>query len=77
MELSWTGVFETVENGWVQARVAEVPGVITAGPTHDDARILLVDALCEYLLSLGQGEPSPPVPETARRETLHVVIDAA
>jgi predicted RNase H-like HicB family nuclease len=77
MELTWTGVFETVENGWVQARVAEVPGVITAGPTYDDARSLLVDALREYLLSLGQGEPSPPVPETARRETLHVVIDAA
>jgi predicted RNase H-like HicB family nuclease len=77
MELIWTGVFETVDDGWVQAWVAEIPGVITAGPTLEEARRLLVDALREYLLSLGQGEPSPPVAETARRETLRVVIDAA
>jgi predicted RNase H-like HicB family nuclease len=77
MELIWTGVFETVDDGWVQARVAELPGVITAGPTLEEARRLLVDALREYLLSLGQGEPTPPVPDTAHREALHVVIDAA
>jgi hypothetical protein len=28
-------------------------------------------------LSLGQGEPTPPVPDTAHREALHVVIDTA
>jgi predicted RNase H-like HicB family nuclease len=77
MELTWTGVFETVEGGWVQARIAEVPGVITVGPTHEQARKLLVDALREYLLSLGEGEPHPPVPETAHRESVHVVIGAA
>lgn len=77
VELTWTGVFETVEDGWVQARVAEVPGVITAAPTQDEARESLVDALREYLLSLGDGEPQPPVPATAHRETLHVVIAAA
>jgi predicted RNase H-like HicB family nuclease len=51
-----TAVFENVENGWVQAQIAEMPGVITVAPTLDEARELLVDAFREYLLALG-GTP--------------------
>jgi predicted RNase H-like HicB family nuclease len=75
-DLTWTAVFETVEEGWVQARVAELPGVITTAPSLGEAKALLLDAVREYLLSLRQ-EPPEPTAESAVRESLHVVIDAA
>jgi predicted RNase H-like HicB family nuclease len=50
-----TAVFEEVEEGWVQARVKEIPAVITAGPSRAEAEDLLFDALQEYVLSLGDG----------------------
>src|SRR5919109_1751722 len=40
-----TAVYELVEDGWTQARLAELPAVITAAPTRQEARELLVDAL--------------------------------
>ncbi len=58
-------VYEPVENGWTQARIAELPGVITAAPTREGAKELVLDALREYLLSLtdvppgGGGEREP------------------
>ena len=73
--IALTAVFETVEQGWVQARLAELPAVITAAPTLDAARELLADALREYLLSLAES------PSTARgqngaahSEPLEIVI---
>ncbi len=49
-------IYEPVENGWVQARIEGIPEVITAGPTRDEARVLVLDALREYLLSIrGNG----------------------
>ena len=47
-----TAVYESVENGWVQARLEELPAVITAAPTRAEAEELLDDALAEYLASL-------------------------
>jgi predicted RNase H-like HicB family nuclease len=50
-------VYEPVDDGWVQARIEGIPEVITAGPTRDEARVLVLDALREYLLSIrGNGE---------------------
>jgi hypothetical protein len=60
-----TIVYEPVENGWTQARIVELPAVVTAGPTRADAKALVLDALREYLLSLrsaaedGDGEREP------------------
>jgi predicted RNase H-like HicB family nuclease len=48
-----TVVFEATEEGWIQARIAEIPEVITVAPTRDEARAMVIDALREYLLSLG------------------------
>ncbi len=48
-----TAIFEPVEDGWIQARIAEIPGVITAGPDVESAKELLADALREYVLALG------------------------
>lgn len=50
-ELTLTVVYEPVDEGWVQARIAELPAVITVGHDKDEARLLVVDALREYLLA--------------------------
>jgi len=47
-----TVVFETVEDGWVQAQIREIPAVITVAPTRQEAKGAVIDALREYLLSL-------------------------
>jgi predicted RNase H-like HicB family nuclease len=63
--LELTIAYQPVENGWTQARIAELPPVITAGPTREEAKALVLDALREYLLSLqteavaGDGEREP------------------
>lgn len=64
-----TAVFEPVEDGWVQASIAEIPGVITAGPSLDEAKELLADALREYLLAVGEldGESSSSPSRTTER----------
>jgi predicted RNase H-like HicB family nuclease len=55
-ELSYTAVYEEVDNGWTQARILEVPSVITAGASRDEARELLRDALREYLASFMESD---------------------
>lgn len=53
-EVTLTAMFEIVEGGWTQARIREIPEVITAGPTREEAEELLRDALLEYVSSLAQ-----------------------
>jgi hypothetical protein len=55
--LQLTPVYEQVEGGWTQARLLELPGVITAAPTRQAAQESLMDALREFLLSF-RPEPS-------------------
>ncbi|HEV8635734.1 MAG TPA: hypothetical protein VG370_16020 [Chloroflexota bacterium] len=75
-KVSFTAVFEPVENGWTQARIAELPGVVTAAPTLDEAKEMLLDALREYLLAL--GEPDGARDETrGTRGSIDITIDAA
>ena len=74
--LSLTAIYEPVENGWVQATIEELPGVVTAAPSLDEAREMLVDALREYLLALGQeGRPAEDR-EGVRRESLVISLTA-
>jgi predicted RNase H-like HicB family nuclease len=78
--VSFTAVYEPVDNGWIQAHLAELPGVITAAPTQAEAKELLADALREYLLALGEAEAAPGTPaagSTTQAGALEVVIDAA
>ncbi|MBO9534652.1 MAG: hypothetical protein J7513_16890 [Solirubrobacteraceae bacterium] len=49
--LSLTAVFEPVDDGWVQAHILELPGVITVAPSREEAKELLVDALREFVLA--------------------------
>ncbi|MGH8777103.1 MAG: type II toxin-antitoxin system HicB family antitoxin [Jiangellaceae bacterium] len=55
--VSFTALYEPVEDGWCQGRLVEIPGVVTAAPTREEAEVLLVDALREYLLSFAE-EPT-------------------
>ncbi len=70
-----TVICEPVEEGWLQARIAELPAVITAGKTEDEAVNLALDALREYILSLGAGSPGQVAPGGWSR-TVEVIIDA-
>ena len=71
--LSLTVVYQEVEAGWTQARLADVPGVITAGRTREEARDLLVDALEQFLKSHAVGTGSEG-PSSADTEELRLVL---
>lgn len=49
-----TVVYQPVEDGWVQARIAELPAVITVAATREEARELVLDALAEYLAAAAE-----------------------
>ena len=72
--LSLTVVYEPVENGWIQARIEELPGVITAGQSFAEAKELIVDALREYLLALGSDQPEVVATEGSKREPLAISV---
>lgn len=77
--LSFTAIFEIVDDGWTQGRIEELPAVITAAPTAGEARELLIDALAEYLRALGQSGDRIAGPDRAtgpegRRENLDVAV---
>lgn len=76
MRVSLTAVYEPVEGGWMQARIEELPAVITAGATLEDARGLLLDALREYLLSLAERDEPAISSGSSRREPLDIVLGA-
>ena len=67
-------IYEPVENGWVQARIEELPGVITAAPSRAEARAQVIDALREYLLAL-RDVPSAPA-TGVEREAVDLLISA-
>jgi predicted RNase H-like HicB family nuclease len=47
-----TAVYEPDENGWINARVLEIPGINTCAPTEDEARTMLADAAREFVAAL-------------------------
>lgn len=77
--LHLTPVYEQVEGGWTQAGLLELPGVITAAPSRDEAEDMLLDALREFLLSFGDstGDTTrgPTAPADAEGLTLSVTIE--
>jgi predicted RNase H-like HicB family nuclease len=66
-------VFEPDEDGWLRASIEELPGVITAAPTLDEARELIRDALNEWLAALTTAERTA-VGADATRETLTLSV---
>ena len=67
-------IYEPVENGWIQARIEELPAVITAAPSRDEARAQVIDALREYLLALRDLSSTPA--EGVEREAVDLLISA-
>lgn len=49
--LKLTAVFEKTDDGWINARVVELPGANTCARTMDEARALLSDAVRELVAS--------------------------
>lgn len=76
-EVALTAIYEPVENGWVQARIVEMPGVITAAPTRAEAEDMLLDALREFLLSFGKDAEARDAPGAEHEEQpVHIVLSA-
>lgn len=74
--MTFTARYETVEGGWVQATIDELPTVITAAPSYKEAKEGLADALYEYLLALGDLEKRPAVPRHGDAEPFRVTVSA-
>ncbi|MGC2374172.1 MAG: hypothetical protein WA484_09890 [Solirubrobacteraceae bacterium] len=74
--LTLTARYETVEKGWVQATIDELPGVITAGPSHAEAEELLADALHSYLLALGDLEQRTDEVHSGEAVPLRITVGA-
>jgi predicted RNase H-like HicB family nuclease len=56
---SFTIALEPVEEGWFIARVEEFPEVVTGAPTRDEARLMALDALREYLAACAEQGTAP------------------
>ncbi len=74
--VSLTAIYEPVNNGWVQARLKEIPAVITCAPTRDEAAALLLDATREYLLSLVELDAHPDPPDGSQG-TVDITLEAS
>ncbi|MGV8965606.1 MAG: type II toxin-antitoxin system HicB family antitoxin [Cellulomonas sp.] len=75
--LRLTPVYKLVENGWTQAGLLELPGVITAAPSRDEAQEMLVDALRQFLRSFGTERSADWAPVESGALTLTVSIGTA
>lgn len=74
--VEFTAQFDVAENGWVQGQLKDLPGVITAAPSLNEAKDMLADALREYLLSLG-GTEGVETSKAIADAPLEIVIRAA
>jgi predicted RNase H-like HicB family nuclease len=54
-----TILFEDAEDGWVAARIKEVPEAISQGRSHEEARANVIDAFHD-LLDARRGPHDPP-----------------
>lgn len=74
--LTFTARLEPVEDGWTQATIDELPGVITTGRSAQEAKEMLADALHTYLLALGDLEDGPGQPHGGSTEPLRITVNA-
>ncbi len=68
--LKLTAVFEQDDDGWINARVLELPGANTCAKTREEARELLIDAVRELIASYAEDERR----EGVSYETLEVEL---
>ena len=51
MRHDFTVIYQEIEDGWIMARVPEVPGAVTQGRTMKEARSMIREAVRLLLLS--------------------------
>jgi predicted RNase H-like HicB family nuclease len=69
-------VYETVEDGWVMARVPELPGAVTQGEDLAEARTMIREAV-ERLLPAYRENAARDAAGTAIWEMLTIDLPAA
>jgi predicted RNase H-like HicB family nuclease len=71
-QLRLTVQYEDGRDGWIIARVRELPAAMSQGRTREEARDNVLDALQELALSYLGGEAPPLTPGDS--EPLDVII---
>jgi predicted RNase H-like HicB family nuclease len=76
--VEFTVIYEDAGDGWVMARVAEVPEVITQGETVEEARSMVRSALRDWLefYVREQAGGTAEVPPGARSEAIALTFAA-
>ena len=72
--LRLTVIYEQGDDGWVLARIREVPAAISQGRTREEARENVIDALRELALSYLEEGQAAPLPAGATSEALDVTV---
>jgi predicted RNase H-like HicB family nuclease len=76
MKRDYTVLYQPIEDGWVMARVPELPGAVTQGRDLSEARMMIKEAV-ELLLESYRENAAKDVPGNAIWETLTVDVPAA
>lgn len=72
-----TVVYEDAGDGWVMARIPQLPGVLTQGETVEEARAMIASALRDYLEFYVETQPGEPPAPDAHTEPLELLIREA
>ena len=72
--LQLTVIYEQGDDGWVIARIREVPGAMSQGRTQKEARENVLDALRELVLSYLDEGGSAPLQPGANVEAVRVTL---
>lgn len=73
-QVQLTAIYQSVEDGWIQAQLKELPGVITCARSRNEAKEMLVDAFNEYVLSLEQDAVAVSVAQGAELESVALTL---
>jgi predicted RNase H-like HicB family nuclease len=72
--LQLTISYEDGEDGFVIARIVEVPAAMSQGRTREEARDNVLDALRELVLSYLENGENGPLPEGISTEALNITV---
>jgi predicted RNase H-like HicB family nuclease len=72
--LQLTVLYEDDGEGWIVARIKEIPAAMSQGRTREEARDNVIDALRELILSYLDSGDDPPIPDGAVAEPLNVTL---
>jgi predicted RNase H-like HicB family nuclease len=69
----YTVVYEEIEDGWIMARVPELPGAVTQGKNREEAREMIKEAV-ELLLASYQANAASTAAASAIWDTVTVDV---